>query len=808
MTSTRELPSFRIRVRVALVALLATLLSASSGSALPQSAASELPAYSLADSQSAMRRWLLLGPLPAEKEVAEAVTARLLDQEAGPPREGEAVEVGEHTATWRWVESERDIVDLARLLVAAEDAIAYALAAIDVATGTEAVLGVGSDDSVRAWIGEELVHEHKVARPVRMDDDIVPLSLSPGRNRLLLEIRNGSGEWGFVCRTLDADALGERLGVAAARGDLEEIALLIDRGADLDHRDAAGATPLHIARRKGRAEAESLLLERGADADTPAPAPADVVDAAIEALIDADGPGVAVLASASGKVLYERVRGLASVELGVPLTPATRFRIGSVTKQFTAAAILTLAERGSLSVDDPLSRFFPEFPRGDEVTLRHLLTHTSGIHSYTDEPEFLEEVTLPADPDELIDEIEGFTYDFEPGLGWRYSNSGYFLLGRIVEIASSRSYGEFLEETFFAPLGMDDTGVVESGAVIPSSASGYGVQAGRVRKALDWDMTRAGGAGALYSTVRDLQRWNEALFAGEVLSAESLAAALSPVELGEDVPAADNQLGMIGGGYGFGWIISEFRGRSIVEHGGGLHGFVSHLARIPELELTVVVLSNAAPPPPGFSPSDLSREVVEAFAGKRLAPRETREIASGIDTSVYDDYVGQYDMMSMIFTITREGDRLYAQLRGQPRLQIFPRTETEFFAKRADVSFTFVREGEGPVQRLIVNDRGRKLPAQRMDPQAEIDVDAKRLDDYVGRYDYGMGVRLTVTREGDQLFAKLSEQPRFRIFPSGADTFFWKVVNARITFVRDEQGVVTGAIHEQGGRRIEVSRID
>ena len=172
-----------------------------------------------------------------------------------------------------------------------------------------------------------------------------------------------------------------------------------------------------------------------------------------------------MLVARDGKVLLSHGFGMADLSHDVPITPTTKFRIGSVTKQFTAAAILKLQEEGRLSVNDKLSKFFPDFPRGDEVTIHHLLTHTSGIKSFTSKPDFMATVTSPATSDQMIDSFKNDPFDFDPGEELSYNNSGYFLLGLIIEKVSGKSFNDYLRDTFFEPLGMHDTGVHTSTAV-------------------------------------------------------------------------------------------------------------------------------------------------------------------------------------------------------------------------------------------------------------------------------------------------------------------------------------------------------
>ena len=225
-----------------------------------------------------------------------------------------------------------------------------------------------------------------------------------------------------------------------------------------------------------------------------------------------------MLVAKDGKVLYRKGFGYADIKNKILVTPDTKFRIGSVTKQFTAAAILKLQENNLLSVDDKLSKFIPDFPRGDEVTIHQLLTHISGIHSYTGKHDFLDKVTKTISPDSLVNAIKKDPYDFNPGEKMLYNNSGYFILGYIIAKVSGKPYDVYLKETFFDPLHMDNTGVHYAGIKLEHEAKGYANDNNRYEEALNWDMSWAGGAGAIYSTVDDLLKWNQALYGGKVLN--------------------------------------------------------------------------------------------------------------------------------------------------------------------------------------------------------------------------------------------------------------------------------------------------
>jgi CubicO group peptidase (beta-lactamase class C family) len=531
--------------------------------------------------------------------------------------------------------------------------------------------------------------------------------------------------------------------------------------------------------------------------------PQQRIDAATAKVLKPDGPGAAVLVAENGKIVFEKGYGLANIEHCVPVTPDTKFRIGSITKQFTAAAILKLVEEGKLSLDDKVSKFIPDFPRGDIVTIHHLLTHTSGIHSYTEKAEFLPSVTAPIKPEDLVRSIQGDSYDFDPGKQWKYNNSGFFLLGYLVERVSGQPYGEYLRKTFFEPLGMNDTGVHEATAILKHEAAGYSMIGGKLSKALNWDMSRAGGAGALYSTVGDLYRWNEGVFGGKVLKPETLKKAFTPVKTAEEPAGKAKQEG-----YGYGWSIQRTQGLEEIGHGGGLNGFATYLMRLPKEKLTVVVLTNCQPGLPGVTPAGLAHQIVEVYLGDKLPARVARKVVP-VSSKASDAIVGRYDLGGLVLAVRREGDRLFAQLTGQPEFEIFASSETEFFWKVVEAEVNFSKDEKGRATKATLKQGGMLLPAPRLKDFPIAKVGPKILDAYAGRYDYGAKKAImTVTREGDHLFAQLTGQPKLEILPKSETEFIWRLADAEVTFAKDAKGKVTKAIHRQGGRTIEAPRID
>ena len=416
-------------------------------------------------------------------------------------------------------------------------------------------------------------------------------------------------------------------------------------------------------------------------------------------------PGFSVLVSREGKVLFSKAYGMADVKGKKANTPDTTFRIGSITKQFTAAAILVLQERDKLSVQDSLAKYYPEWPNGKNITLHHLLTHTSGIYSYTSNPFFAVQVSKPANIATLIPAIQKQKPNFAPGEKWEYCNSGYLLLGLIIEKVSGISYGEFLRTEFFEPLGMKHTGVHVAGKEPKGEALGYAKSKGlfgtSFKLSNNWDMSWAGGAGALYSTAGDLQRWNEGVFGGKVLKKQSLRAALTPVKLADG--STKN--------YGYGWGIREKRGVRIISHGGGLQGFQCSLARAPDQKVTVVVLCNAGP---GYNPGRMTGSLADIFLEKEMTPKPVHVVNKKLIGKNYDDYVGSYDFGKAIFVVTREGDQLYVKLGGQNRLKVFPAAPDDFFLKVVEATVKFERDEKGKILRVVLHQNGQIQKAPRL----------------------------------------------------------------------------------------------
>lgn len=296
-----------------------------------------------------------------------------------------------------------------------------------------------------------------------------------------------------------------------------------------------------------------------------------------------DEPGAVALVVKDGTVVHRKAYGLANVELGVPLQPESVFKIASVTKQFTAVSILMLVEQGKLALDDPLEKFLPGYPtHGHKITLEHLLTHTSGIASYTNLPEWPAMLGKDFKVDEMIDQFKYKPMDFAPGTRFLYNNSAYFLAGAIIANVSGKTYEEFLQEHIFAPLGMRQTVGYTGKAIIPLRAAGYEKGADGPVNCPYLSMTQPGGAGVLSSTVDDLAKWDAALYTEALVSRASLQRAWTPYTLADGSSTH----------YGYGWAVETFEGHTWLEHGGGIPGYMCQVARLESERLFVAVLSN------------------------------------------------------------------------------------------------------------------------------------------------------------------------------------------------------------------------
>ncbi len=486
-------------------------------------------------------------------------------------------------------------------------------------------------------------------------------------------------------------------------------------------------------------------------------------------------------------VIFSKGYGFANLEWNIPNSPDAKFRLGSITKQFTAACILLLEEQGKLNTGDPIKKYLPDAPAAwDKITFFHLLTHTSGIPSFTGFPNYSSLEPFPITPEKLVALFRDKPLEFQPGEKWNYSNSGYVLLGYLIEKISGETYANFLQKNIFTPLAMNDSGYDSNKAVIPRRAYGYTPGANGIENTGFINMTIPFSAGALYSTTGDLLRWEQGLFGGKLLSAASLQKMTTPYK----------------NNYAFGLEVSTRKGRKVIQHNGGIEGFNTSLAYYPDDKLTVVVLANLN----GGAPDRIAANLADVAHGEEVRlPSERKE--TELSPEVLSRYVGTYEFPGGTkMLVTLDGKQLSTKLGSQPAIPVYPESEKLFFPKSVDAEIEFVTGQNGVVTGLILHQNGVDQKAPRISTKVEmpperkaITLPASTLQQYVGVYELAPGVNIEMTLEGGQLTTQITGQPKFPLFPETETRFFLKVVDAQVDFVKDAGGKVTKLVLHQNG---------
>lgn len=428
-----------------------------------------------------------------------------------------------------------------------------------------------------------------------------------------------------------------------------------------------------------------------------AQAPVSRMDQVVQSFVDAKQFMGSVLVAQGDKILLNKGYGFANLEWSIPDSPSTKFRLGSITKQFTAASILLLEERGKLKTDDPVKQYLPDAPAAwDKITIFNLLTHTSGIPSFTSFPDYRSTEAMPTTSEQLVARFRDKPLNFQPGESWEYSNSGYALLGYLIEKISGESYKDFVQENLFTPLGMKNSGYDLNAPIIERRAAGYApgpegpVNAGYI------DMSIPFSAGALYSTTGDLLRWEQGLFGGKVLSPASLKKMTTPFK----------------NDYAFGLGVRVVDGHTLIEHGGGIEGFNTQLSYYPDDKLTVIVLANLN----GGAPSDIAAKLASVAHGEKVVlTSERKEI--NVAKDILMRYVGTYAITPTIKNvITLEDGHLMTQLTNQPKFPLFAESETTFFLKVVDAQVEFSKDDKGAFTILTIHQGGRDTKGLKQQP--------------------------------------------------------------------------------------------
>ena len=436
----------------------------------------------------------------------------------------------------------------------------------------------------------------------------------------------------------------------------------------------------------------------------PSLAPADGIPAMVDTYMQAQarnaGFNGVVMVARDGAPVISKGYGFANAEWEIPNTPQTKFRLGSITKQFTAALVLRLQEQKKLTVQDSICAYVAPCPDlWKPISIHHLLTHTSGIPSYTGLPDYKNTMMMPRTIEQMVAVFRDLSLEFAPGEKFKYNNSGYFLLGVIIEKVAGKKYDDALRDEIFTPLGMKDTGYDWSAPLVARRASGYSKQGDTLVNTKPLDMQQPFAAGSLYSTVGDLLIWDQALYTDRLLPETARKAMYTPFK--------DN--------YAYGWAIQPAEkaptGRLHVGHGGGINGFSTMITRVPDDRVTVIVLSNVD----NISAANVARDLVAINYG---LPDQTPVARTSITVSpaVLGQYVGRYQIApDFILTVTLEDGHLMTQATGQSKLEVFAESETKFFLKVVDAQLTFEKGAGGKATHVTLHQGGQDRKAPRIE---------------------------------------------------------------------------------------------
>jgi CubicO group peptidase (beta-lactamase class C family) len=508
-----------------------------------------------------------------------------------------------------------------------------------------------------------------------------------------------------------------------------------------------------------------------------------------------DAPGVSILVAKDGKAIYSKGSGIANLESDIKAAPKHVFEIGSITKQFTAVAILMLEEQGKLSVEDEITKFIPDYPTQDKtITVHHLLNHTSGIKSYTNMPSFMEFARTDMTPTVLIDNFKNEQMEFDPGTQFNYNNSGYIVLGHIIEVVSGQSYEDFIQTNIFDKVGMKNSYYGSMTRLIPNRARGYSKTETGYRNADYLSLTLPYAAGSIMSTTADLLKWQNAISANTLIKKSSLEKATngSTLDSGEEIT------------YGYGWYTGNINGSASVEHDGGIFGYSSSGIFLPEENVYVIGLSNCDCGNVGALVSN-----VAAMAIRKPFPK--KKDAIDLSESQLSKWVGAYEYEGATRHVTLKNKQLFSQREGSVRMEIYPMSATNFIFDGGNTFYDFFTENGNRMVTMTVN--GKEMIGKGIDkaPPAErkeIQLDEDVLTEYVGSYELQPGFNMVFSVRDNKLYGAATGQGEVHLFAEEKDKFFLKVVVADIHFTRNGEGKVESLTLFQNGQEMLGKKIE
>lgn len=517
------------------------------------------------------------------------------------------------------------------------------------------------------------------------------------------------------------------------------------------------------------------------------------IDSIFNKSYPANSPGAIVLIAKGDKVIYRKSFGMANLELNVPMKPENVLHLASITKQFTSVAILFLMEQGKLKIQDPLSKYIPDFPRGNEITLHHLLNHTSGIKSFTSLADFRNKIRNDMTPEEIINSFKGLPLDFEPGERYEYSNSEYVLLGYIIEKISGMSYEDFIQKFIFDQLGMKNSYYGSNNKIIPNRANGYQRNDSGYQNAEYISMTIPYAAGSLMSTVDDMFVWSKTIHHNTLISEKSKQLAFTNYPLKNETQS----------NYGYGWAINELAGTTSIEHTGGINGFTASGIYLPDRNIYSIVLTNLDD---GIGPEADNLKAVSVILGKPMV----NKTSVALSEKKLKQWIGAYRFEDVIRFITYEDGFLYSTREGGRPFRLIPLSENEFKFENSFTIYKFTSKN-GKKQALytdrIKKSIGTETDKKPVSEKKSIPVAEEILIKYVGVYELQPSFQIEVEIKNGRLNAKATGQPPVELFAETKNSFFIKEINAKIIFNVGNDGAVQSLSFIQRGQQMEGKKI-
>lgn len=519
---------------------------------------------------------------------------------------------------------------------------------------------------------------------------------------------------------------------------------------------------------------------------TPKPLTA-VFDSIVTKEFPAKEPGVSVIVVKKGSILYKKGFGIADMEMDLPVKPDMVFRLGSITKQFTAVAILQLADQGKLSLQDDIKKFIPDYGIKEPITVEQLLNHTSGIKSYTNIDTFWSKMRIDLVPREIIRLTEKDTLEFKPGSKWNYNNTGFVILGYIIEKISGKTYEEYVEQNLFKPAGMTSSYYGSESRIIKNRAKGY-KREGKTYYNSDYiSMTLPHAAGSLLSTVEDLWKWNKALYGYKLVGKEWVEKAITPYIL----PNGESTH------YGFGLGIGTVQGSKSIEHSGGIPGFLTNAVYLPAEEVFIAAFSNCD----CRGTDGIVTKIAAAAIGK---PFNFSTIP--LSESNARKYEGVYQNEAKEERIIRWANGNLTSKRAGGSENILKMYEKDKFFFETSISFIEFKSNEaGDYNELLFrssteNSIWKKTNKALPTEVKSLKLDAAALKDFTGAYQLAPTFIISITQEGEQLFGQATGQGKFSLQAISPTRFKVQGIEAEVEFKKNAEGKTESLTLYQGGR--------